>query len=513
MNLVNILYNHFGYREFREGQQEIIKDVLEDRDVFAMLPTGAGKSLCYQLPAYAGASPVLIVSPLVSLMEDQVQQLKTHGEKRVVALNSFLDFNKRKNILRQLSRYSFIYASPEILQNTTVQHALKQLSIRLMVVDEAHCVSQWGHDFRTDYLKLGRLREQLGHPPLLALTATATREVRKDIVKQLQMNDPTYHVHSVDRPNIAIKLEKHRSLIEKVKAVHHYAKQLDGPGIIYFSSRTWADKIARELEKAGIGNVASYHAGLNQEDRILIQQQFLSDELSIVCSTNAFGMGINKSNIRYVIHFHPPSTIESYLQEIGRAGRDQEKAIAIHLYTEEDEFLPLSFINSELPDRTQITDVLSDFSMRFGERLTSKQYESQDIPFGLPETAWRLIVHKLEDHGFLKNEIIQPFQLNDAVEVITSEAEERRKEKLVKWTRFKTWLEDNQCRRNGLLTIFHESPVNVEHCCDYCGLSLNNYAKDANETYENRIQITNWKRELKRLLVESKEDRGEKPTG
>lgn len=513
MNLVNILYKHFGYQEFRLGQEEIIKDVLEGKDVFAMLPTGAGKSLCYQLPAYAGASPVLIVSPLVSLMEDQVQQLKTHGEKRVVALNSFLDFNKRKSILRQLSSYSFIYASPEILQNTNVQRALKKLAIRLMVVDEAHCVSQWGHDFRTDYLKLGLLRKQLGHPSLLALTATATEEVRQDIVKQLGMIDPAYHVHTVDRPNIAIKLEKHSSLVEKVKAVHQYAGQLEGSGIIYFSSRNWADKIARELEEAGIGSVASYHAGLNQEDRLLIQQQFLSDELSIVCSTNAFGMGINKSNIRYVIHFHPPSTIESYLQEIGRAGRDQEKAIAIHLYTEEDEFLPLSFIDSELPDRTQVTDVVSNLSNRFGERINAKQYESKDVPFGLPETAWRLIVHKLEVHGILKNDIIQPFQFNNAVDVITSEAEDRRKEKLVKWKRFKSWLEDNQCRRNGLLSIFHESPVNVEDCCDYCGFSLKNYFKDANKTDQHRIQITNWKQELQRLLVVNKEDRGEKPTG
>ncbi|MBN8208029.1 ATP-dependent DNA helicase RecQ [Bacillus sp. NTK071] len=513
MNLADVLYKHFGYHQFREGQEGIIEDVLDGKDVFAMLPTGAGKSLCYQLSAYAGASPVLIVSPLVSLMEDQVQQLKTHGEKRVVALNSFLDFNKRMSILRQLSKYSFIYASPEILQNKTVQRVLKQLSFGLMVVDEAHCVSQWGHDFRTDYLKLGSLREQLGHPPLLALTATATKDVRQDIVKQLQMNNPAYHVQSVDRPNIAIKLEKHSSIVEKVKAVHHYAGQLEGPGIIYFSSRNWADKIARELEEAGIGSVASYHAGLNQEDRLLIQQQFLNNELSIVCSTNAFGMGINKSNIRYVIHFHPPSTIESFLQEIGRAGRDQKKAIAIHLYTEEDEFLPLSFIDSELPARAQIIDVLSNLSKRTGERLSVKQYESQDIPFGLTETAWRLIVHKLEVHDFLKNEIIQPFQMTDAVEVITAEAEKRRKEKLLKWTRFKSWLEDNQCRRNGLLTLFDESPVTIEDCCDFCGLSLSNYFKDDKGSYQQRNQITNWKQELKRLLVNNKEDSGEKPTG
>ncbi|MGB8001729.1 MAG: ATP-dependent DNA helicase RecQ [Anaerobacillus sp.] len=512
MALKNLLYEHFGYREFRQGQEEIIIDVLNGKDVFAMLPTGAGKSLCYQLPVYAGANPVLVVSPLVSLMEDQVQQLKTQGEKRVVALNSFLDFKKRMITLRNLSNYSFIYVSPEILQNRSVKESLKQLSFGLMVIDEAHCISQWGHDFRTDYLKLGAIREEFGNPPLLALTATASEDVRKDIVKQLKMNEPAIHIHSVDRPNIAIKLEKHRSLETKIKSVLKYAADLEGPGIIYFSSRIWADKMAREIKQSG-QRVASYHAGLTQEDRTLIQQQFLNDELSLVCSTNAFGMGINKSNVRYVIHFHPPSTIESYLQEIGRAGRDQKKSIAIHLYTEEDEFLPLSFIDSELPHRDQMKDVLMDLSIRTGEKLSQKNYEIERERFGLPETAWRFTVHKLQEHRMLQNDFILQFQPEEKLSILLEEIEVRREEKLKKWFDFKKWLEENQCRRRGLLQRFQESPVNVDPCCDYCGLDIEEYAKGADKTDSHSDQLFDWRQELKRMFTPEKEERGEKPAG
>ena len=512
MTLKNLLYDHFGYHNFRPGQEEIIIDVLNGHDVFAMLPTGAGKSLCYQLPVYAGLNPVLVVSPLVSLMEDQVQQLKTQGEKRVVALNSFLDFEKRMSTLRNISNYSFIYVSPEILQNRSVKESLKQVSLGLMVIDEAHCISQWGHDFRTDYLKLGSIREELGNPPLLALTATASEDVREDIVKQLKMNEPAFHIHSVDRPNIAIKLEKHRSLETKVTSLLKYATDLEGPGIIYFSSRRWADKMAREMRQSG-QHVASYHAGLTQEDRTLIQQQFLNDELSLVCSTNAFGMGINKKNVRFIIHFHPPLTIESYLQEIGRAGRDQKKSIAIHLFTAEDEFLPLSFIDSELPHREQMKDVMLDISMRIGERLLQKDFEIERVRFDLSETAWRYMIHKLEEHHILQNDYIVQFKLEEKLNVMMEETDMRRAEKLKKWFQFKKWLEENQCRRVGLLERFQESPIIVDPCCDYCGLDVVDYAKSTVKAGSQPGQIFDWRKELKRMFTPDKEERGEKSTG
>ncbi|WP_273835007.1 RecQ family ATP-dependent DNA helicase [Guptibacillus sedimenti] len=512
MSLSELLYQHFGYREFRYGQEEIITDVLNNKDVFAMLPTGAGKSLCYQLPLYAGVSPILIVSPLVSLMEDQVQQLKAQGEKRVIALNGFLDFEKRKGILKDLSTFSFIYVSPEILQNKYVYQALKKLDVGLMVIDEAHCISQWGHDFRTDYLKLGAIREAFGRPPLLALTATATEDVRRDILLQLNMSDPAIHVHSVDRPNIAIKLDKFPSLETKIEAVKEYALELKGPGIIYFSSRSWADKLAKALSREG-RNCASYHAGMEQEDRLLIQQQFLNDELSIICSTNAFGMGINKSNIRFVIHFHPPSTIESYLQEIGRAGRDQLPSIAIHLHTEEDEFLPLSFIDSELPKEHEVKEVLLDFFGRKGSAYSNHQLEREGDRFGYTETAWRYLLHQLEGLGVIKERVIQSFDVDINLARILTAIERHRKAKLVKWFRFKNWLEEKQCRRKGLLERFGEPNHIVEPCCDYCGLNLQEYKGSSDQINVSDQHAFDWETELKRMLTVSKEDHGEKSTG
>ena len=512
MSLSDLLYEHFGYREFRYGQKEIITDVLNHKDVFAMLPTGAGKSLCYQLPLYAGISPILVVSPLVSLMEDQVQQLKAQGEKRVIALNGFLDFEKRRGILKELSTFSFIYVSPEILQNKFVYQALKKLRIELMVVDEAHCISQWGHDFRTDYLKLGEIRDAFGHPPILALTATATEDVRRDILKQLNMNNPAIHVHSVDRPNIAIKLEKVSSLETKIQAVKEYALNLKGPGIIYFSSRSWADKLAKALSLEG-RECAAYHAGMEQEDRLLIQQQFLNDELSLICSTNAFGMGINKSNIRFVIHFHPPSTLESYLQEIGRAGRDQLSSIAIHLYTDEDEFLPLSFIDSELPKEQEVKEVLLDFSSKVGKVYSSYQLENEGDRFGFTETSWRYLCYQLEELGVIKEKAVQSFNVDSNLTRILTAIEQHRKAKLQKWFRFKSWLEEKQCRRKGLLERFGEPNHFVDSCCDYCGLNLQKYNGSSDQLHVSDQQPFDWEAELKRMLTVSKEDHGEKSTG
>lgn len=508
MQLTNLLYEHFGYKEFRMGQEETITDVLKGKDVFAMLPTGTGKSLCYQLPAYAGRLPVLIVSPLVSLMEDQVQQLKTNGEKRVLALNSFLDFDKRLHALQNLTSFKFIFASPEIIQNPRVKQMLMKVRFSLMVVDEAHCISQWGHDFRTDYLKLGEVREEIGNPPLLALTATATIDVREDIVTQLKMSEPAMHIHTVDRPNIALKLEKHSSFEEKISAVSEYGKKLQGPGIIYFSSRSLAEKVANQLDQDGVQGVAAYHAGLETETRLLIQQQFLSDELSIICSTNAFGMGINKSNIRYVIHFHPPSNIESYLQEIGRAGRDQKPALAIQLFADEDERLPLSFIESELPDRHQISYLLADFQNRTGEQLSLK-YEKEGVRHELPETAWRYIVYRLQEKGVLTNNTIKPFRYDSLLTELDEEVTQQRKRKIMKWVGFKNWLYEDQCRRKGLLQRFEEVPANIDQCCDYCGLNLDQFEKEVITNHsENRYRFQ-WKQDLQVMLNITKEEQGE----
>ncbi|PTY82567.1 hypothetical protein B5V90_19640 [Heyndrickxia sporothermodurans] len=313
MKLYDHLNKQFGYDMFRIGQEEVITSVLEGKHTLAVLPTGTGKSLCYQLPGYLLKGIVIIVSPLLSLMQDQVEQLKINGEKRVTALNSFLESKERKQIIHSLQNYRFIYTSPEMLTNNEILQKLKQMEISLFVVDEAHCISQWGPDFRPDYLNLSMIRSELKNPTTLALTATATEDVRADIIKHLNLDNVNQLIYSVDRPNIALVVEETTNYNDKVNKLLQFVKQLQKPGIIYFSSKRLTEEMAALLRNNGIAQTAAYHGGMDREQRILIQQQFLHNQLQVICATSAFGMGVNKENIRFVIHFHMPYQLDSYL--------------------------------------------------------------------------------------------------------------------------------------------------------------------------------------------------------
>lgn len=499
LNLNEILKEKFNHSSFREGQKDIIQDILAGHDVMALLPTGGGKSLCYQLPAQILEGSVLIVSPLIALMEDQVLQLKKMGEKRVIALNSFLSNDKKRKVMPSLHKYKYIFASPEILQSKYIVNRLKGIKLSLFVVDEAHCISQWGHDFRPDYSRLGDIRTKLGAPPCLALTATATKEVLEDIKGTLKLASPKMHIHSMDRPNIGMVVKKVASLEEKKEMLLKYAKELQGPGIIYFSSRLWAENITQFLKDEGFERVAFYHGGMEQEKRMLIQEQFINNQLSIICCTNAFGMGVNKPDIRYVIHFHFPSHIEGFLQEIGRAGRDGKPSVAILLHSDIDREIPQNLIKNEFPTEEQTWQVIQYINQEIKEKgkfINTKLVEEYFYTaFNVSEVQWRFIQVYLQMDEFIQSEL--DTQL--LVDIIEDAANKRYFYKHKKLKMMENWLKSQGCRREAVLAYFDEvlekKPLS---CCDICGINWDLYKRISNEG--NEWELPSWRQELHRIF-------------
>ncbi|MEI5907149.1 ATP-dependent DNA helicase RecQ [Bacillus spongiae] len=485
MNLVLELERRFGYSSFREGQKEVIESVLQGKNTLALLPTGTGKSLCYQLSGYLLQGSVLIVSPLLSLMQDQVEQMKANGEKAVVALNSFLTFEEKRRVFRKLSTYKFIYISPEMLANEEVLFRLSRMKISLFVVDEAHCISQWGPDFRPDYLKLGDVKERLNISITLALTATATQKVRQEILSTLRIERASQWIGSVDRSNIAISVEKFTQYDEKVDRLIAIISEWQKPGIIYFSSKKVADEMASLLaQKKGI-KCAAYHAGLDQEQRILIQQQFLYNQLNVICATSAFGMGINKENVRFVVHFHFPSSMETYLQEVGRAGRDGLASIAVLLYAPGDEQLPQRMIENESMTKEQIYTYLEP----------SVYNEEEKAHFlGLNDVHQRLLHYYQQ--AFLKQpeSDLRTFSTN-----IEQFMKKRQSQKFEHVDNMVNWINLQTCRREAILTYFNEKyHKKISSCCDVCRVDMSLYTQ-MKDTLKNE-NVPQWDVLLQNLL-------------
>jgi len=351
------LREHFGFDDFREGQREVIGAILEGKDAVVVMPTGSGKSLCYQLPAMMLEGSTLVVSPLIALMKDQVDALHTRGLPATF-INSSISEREQWTRIDALRRRQFklVYIAPERFRSSRFLETLQSINVSLFAIDEAHCISTWGHDFRPDYLRLKNVIQSLGRVQTLALTATATPYVRSDIIQQLGLSKPETFVTGFDRPNLTINVLHTEKERQKVASIKRLAKTHDGSGIVYASTRKAVEQVARELQDQGL-SVATYHAGLTDALRIRAQEDFMIGRKQMIVATNAFGMGIDKADIRFVAHYQMPGSIEAYYQEIGRAGRDGLPSSCVLLFNYADKNTHDFFIEGSYPSAGLVQDV------------------------------------------------------------------------------------------------------------------------------------------------------------
>jgi ATP-dependent DNA helicase RecQ len=330
---LTVLKEIFGFDSFRPGQEEVIRTVLDGRDTLAVMPTGGGKSLCYQVPALMKEGLTVIVSPLISLMKDQVDSLLQSSVEGAATLHSGLSSEERWEVERKVrtGEIRMLYVAPERLRSLEFVLTLRRIGVGLFVVDEAHCISEWGHDFRPDYLFLPRAVRDLGSPPVLALTATATPHVRHDILRSLGMRKPKVVVTSFNRPNLTYRVLPVKEKKDKLPLILSIIRNSPPPGIIYGTTRKECEELAASLKRSGV-DAAHYHAGMEAGERSSVQERFMTDELSVVVATVAFGMGVDKPNVRFVVHASVPGSLPAYIQEAGRAGRDGEPGECVILY-------------------------------------------------------------------------------------------------------------------------------------------------------------------------------------
>ena len=352
--LRSLLRDVFGHRDYRPGQEPVINHVAAGRDALVVMPTGAGKSLCFQLPALYRQGVAVVVSPLIALMKDQVDALTELGVATTL-INSSITPEERETRLRQVidGEIRILYVAPERFRGGSFARRLSQANVGLFVIDEAHCLSQWGHDFRPDYLRLGQVRQDLDFPPTIAATATATPVVRQDILDTLELRDPGVFVTGFDRPNLHLRVLPARSKNHKQELLLAELGRVGRPALIYCATRRSVNAVTEALRKSG-ERCASYHAGLDSEERSSIQDRFMEGGLPVVAATNAFGMGIDKENLRSVIHYDIPRTIEAYYQEIGRAGRDGKPADIVLLYKRGDRAIQEFFIDNSHPPEAAV---------------------------------------------------------------------------------------------------------------------------------------------------------------
>ncbi|RMF42415.1 MAG: RecQ family ATP-dependent DNA helicase [Planctomycetota bacterium] len=377
----------FGLTEFRPGQREVIEAILAGHDCMCIMPTGGGKSLCYQLPSVIRAGLTIVVSPLIALMKDQVDSLQARGIPATL-INSTLSAAQQQQRLQEVAagKYRLVYVAPERLRNPRFVDAIRATPIQLLAIDEAHCISQWGHDFRPDYARIGQFREVLGGVQTIALTATATPRVRDDICDVLRLRKPKQFMSGFARPNLHFGVVQANADREKLEQVGRFLQQQPGAGIIYCATRKRCDTVVEYIAEQLHIPVGAYHAGLLPEQRRAIQDRFMNDDLRIVVATNAFGMGIDKPDLRFVIHFNMPGSLEAYYQEAGRAGRDGLRSTCVMLYAYQDRYIQEFFIDNRYPSRELIQQVY-EFLQEIDEDPIEMTMEEIKTALGLSVSA------------------------------------------------------------------------------------------------------------------------------
>jgi ATP-dependent DNA helicase RecQ len=401
-----VLHRYWGFAAFRPGQETAIEAVLQGRDMLVIMPTGGGKSLCYQVPAMLFEGVTIVVSPLISLMKDQVDTLEAVGLPATF-INSTLSGTEMAERLDRAERgeLKLVYVAPERFDSEHFQERVKRLNVSLLAVDEAHCVSQWGHDFRPSYLRVGRARELLGDPPVVALTATATEEVRRDVVRQLDLRHPEVLVTGFDRRNLTWHVLRAKNDSEKDRLLLKLLREKrDESAIVYAATRKNVDALTALLNGVGVPAVG-YHAGLVDAERKRVQDEFMSGAVPVVVATNAFGMGIDKPDVRRVVHYNMPGTLEAYYQEAGRAGRDGQNAECILLHAYPDRFTHEFFIEQTYPPRKAVEEVLRELRRRTapGEPFTLPAVEfARTLSSVKGDRQVYAALRVLEEHGLIR---------------------------------------------------------------------------------------------------------------
>jgi ATP-dependent DNA helicase RecQ len=457
-----------GYDELRPGQDDAIASVLQGRDTLAIMPTGWGKSAIYQISAARLPGPTLVISPLIALQKDQVESIAAEVGG-AAPLNSAIAAGERRRAFAELAAgtLEFLFLAPEQLANPETLAAIADARPSLFVVDEAHCVSEWGHDFRPDYLRLGAAVEALGHPTILALTATAAPPVRSEIVERLGMRDPRVIVQGFDRPNIFMATERFTREDDKLRALVEYVRAAETPGIVYVATRKRAEQVAEALRGLEL-RADAYHAGRKAAERHEAQAAFMDDRLDVMVATTAFGMGIDKPNVRFVLHYDISDSIDSYYQEVGRAGRDGEPAEALLLYRPEDLAIRRFFTGGGQIDADSVARV-AEAVAEAGEGLPLA--ELREIT-GLSESRLMVAVHRLQDAGVLAvlpdgtvAAASVPADLGAAAEEVVQAQERHRRFERSRLEMIRGYAETNDCRRRFLLNYFGED---MNEPCGYC---------------------------------------------